>query len=677
MRPPAARRRSTSLRSAPTASERTRAAGRGDAIDHADRRRHRRHLHRPRGADRGRPACDAQAALDPRQLRRCGDRGRHRPARRAGLAARGAPGGAARLHGGDQRDRRAQRRQDRAAHHPGLPRRPRAAPDPRAGALRSALREAAAARAAPAALRGRGADRPRRRRDHAARRGRRGARDRAHPPTRHRGGRGVLPSFLRQSGARAAHRRAAAGCPAGPLRLALGRRAAAEARVRAHQHHGHQRLRRPAGAALPALDAGAARGGRRARPADGDAVERRHPGCALGPGQARADHRVRPGGRGGRGRARRAACGRPQRDHPRHGRHHRQGLADREGAGRVRRRVRGRGRHVEPRDARRWRRLRAQAAGDRHLRGRRGRRQHRLARQGGRAQDRPAQRRRPARPGLLRPGQRGADRDRRERRAGLPQSLGARRRRRADRSRARPPRGAGADRGAARPRPARERLRHPHRRQRQHDEGGARGHHLPRPRPARLRAARLRRQRRHARGRPRAHAPGRARDPAARRGRVQRARPPVLQARGERDRAVPPPRPGRADRRGGTALPAAGRAHRDAGRRRARRDHMVAPGRLPVLGPGVRAGRAAARARARPGRLGRAVPALRGGPPDPLRPRLLGRVPGRDREPPAGRVAPAARARRAPLRSRNPPRRPRAGATPTSAPRSAASRRRS
>ena len=36
------------------------------------------------------------------------------------------------------------------------------------------------------------------------------------------------------------------------------------------------------------------------------------------------------------------------------------------------------------------RRLRAQAAGDRHLRGRRRRRQHRLARRGGRAQGRPA-----------------------------------------------------------------------------------------------------------------------------------------------------------------------------------------------------------------------------------------------------------------------------------------------
>ena len=80
-----------------------------------------------------------------------------------------------------------------------------------------------------------------------------------------------------------------------------------------------------------------------------------------------------------------------QHDHPRHGRHHRQGLADRERAQvAYRRRVRGRRRHVGRAAARGRRRLRAQAAGDRHLRGRRRRRQHRLARPGGRAQGRPA-----------------------------------------------------------------------------------------------------------------------------------------------------------------------------------------------------------------------------------------------------------------------------------------------
>ena len=113
------------------------------STDHADRRRHRRDLHRPRGADR------ADGRLATRKLPST-------PANYAdaviagivellggsGLAALGARGGAARLHRRDQRHPRAQGRQDRAAHHQGLSRRPGAAADPRAGALRPAVREA-------------------------------------------------------------------------------------------------------------------------------------------------------------------------------------------------------------------------------------------------------------------------------------------------------------------------------------------------------------------------------------------------------------------------------------------------------------------------------------------------------------------------------------------------------
>ena len=151
------------------------------------------------------------------------------------------------------------------------------------------------------------------------------------------------------------------------------------------------------------------------------------------------------------------------------------------GADDPRRRVRGRRRHVGAKRARgRWR-LRPEAAGDRHLGGRRGRWQHRLARQGGVPEGRPGERRRGAGPGVLRRRQPAADGHRCQRRARLSQSRGARRRHGADPGGSGPPGGRGAHRETLGPRPARDRLRRAHGRQRQHDEGGQGGHHLSRP----------------------------------------------------------------------------------------------------------------------------------------------------------------------------------------------------
>ena len=127
-----------------------------------------------------------------------------------------------------------------------------------------------------------------------------------------------------------------------------------------------------------------------------------------------------------------------ERDRVRHGRHDREGVADRGRRRLARPRVRGRrlalGR--QPADARRGRA--AAHPDDRHRRGRRGRRLDRVARPGGRAAGRAAQRGRRARAGLLRARRRGADRHRRERRARLHPGRAARRRRRS-RSRASSP----------------------------------------------------------------------------------------------------------------------------------------------------------------------------------------------------------------------------------------------
>ena len=164
--------------------------------------------------------------------------------------------------------------------------------------------------------------------------------------------------------------------------------------------------------------------------------------------EAAARLRARVGACGGRRRrARHGEAARDrERDRLRHGRHDRQGVADRERLDLPRARVRGRRLDLgrQPADPRRGR---APAdPDDRHRRGRRRRRQHRLARSGGRPPGRPEERRRRARPGLLRARRRRADGHRRERRARL--HAGGTGRRRPDHDPARARRGG---RGSAWP----------------------------------------------------------------------------------------------------------------------------------------------------------------------------------------------------------------------------------
>ena len=110
------------------------------------------------------------------------------------------------------------------------------------------------------------------------------------------------------------------------LHLAVGRCAAADARIRAHQHDGDQRLYRPAGGGLSALADGPALQGRPQGAAEGDAVVGRNPRRGRGGRPAGADRRMRSGcGRDRRGQARHGGRLR-QPDQLRHGRHHRQVL---------------------------------------------------------------------------------------------------------------------------------------------------------------------------------------------------------------------------------------------------------------------------------------------------------------------------------------------------------------
>ena len=205
-----------------------------------------------------------------------------------------------------------------------------------------------------------------------------------------------------------------------------------------------------------------------------------------------------------RGRRRRAAPGGArgirQPHHPRHGRNHRQGIAHRTRADRLRGRVRGRRRHVVAQRAHGRGRVRAQAPGHRHLRGGGRRRLDRVARQGRVAQGGPAERRRGAGAGVLRRRQRRAHGDRRQRGPRLPQPGVARRRQRAHPVRACARGDGDPTGGSARARRGGDRVRRAHRRQREHDEGGQGGDHLPGTRPPRLHPDRVRRQRRGARG---------------------------------------------------------------------------------------------------------------------------------------------------------------------------------
>ena len=164
-------------------------------------------------------------------------------------------------------------------------------------ALQPALREAGAAGAAPAAAsRSTSGSTPHGQGARAARRGRRPS---ARRPSWSRGGRvgrgllAALPTPTRRtSGASASCCAGAAGL----VRLAVVRRPAGDPRVRADQHHGHQRLCRPGRAALPA----SLRRRARAAPAiDGaaadHAVERRdHVGARGGRASRRTSSRAGP-----------------------------------------------------------------------------------------------------------------------------------------------------------------------------------------------------------------------------------------------------------------------------------------------------------------------------------------------------------------------------------------------
>ena len=129
---------------------------------------------------------------------------------------------------------------------------------------------------------------------------------------------------------------------------------------------------------------------------DGAAAERPMNIIESGPGRRRGR---RPGAGARQG---------PRQDHHlRHGRHDRQGLDGRGRRGRARPGVRRRRRHHDRLAAADGRRLHAQGAGDRPRRGRRRRRLACLDRRRRRAAGRPGERRRLARPGLLRPGRHG------------------------------------------------------------------------------------------------------------------------------------------------------------------------------------------------------------------------------------------------------------------------------
>ena len=118
------------------------------------RRRRRRDVHRRRAPVRLGRGAGAQGALDAAGLRQGRRRRRARPARLRRRRDRGR----ARDDRCDERGAREARRADRDRHDPGLSRRARAAPDADAAPVRLLLEEAAAARPAPAALRGRRAD---------------------------------------------------------------------------------------------------------------------------------------------------------------------------------------------------------------------------------------------------------------------------------------------------------------------------------------------------------------------------------------------------------------------------------------------------------------------------------------------------------------------------------------
>ena len=195
-----------------------------------------------------RHAAHAQGALDARRLRP-GRRRRHARAARDGRrrARRASPGSSTRRPSPRTRCSRARARATALITTAGLPRRARDAPAPDPGHVRPPVREAAAARAAPAALRGRRADRrrggevvARARRERGAAAAARGRARRASRRSR---------SALLHSYANPDHERRAAEIVRevvgdGVYVTLLRRHPARDPRVRAHEHGGRQRVRR-------------------------------------------------------------------------------------------------------------------------------------------------------------------------------------------------------------------------------------------------------------------------------------------------------------------------------------------------------------------------------------------------------------------------------------------------
>ena len=333
-----------------------------------------------------------------------------------GRARHHRPGGARRRGGrllrpwrddGDQRDHRADRRQDRAGHHRGIPGRAgdRARQPPRS--LQPALPQGGPLRAAAAALRGARAGGRQGPGPCAAASGGPGPRGRGVPGRGGGGDRHPVPPLLRRARPRSRVRGLSARAPARRRHHRLPRDHPRMARVRARQHGRAQRLCAAHRAALFRHARGRPRRPRPRLPQDGDAVERRHHELRLGQGAPDHAARIGPGGRGQRRRAHRPPVRRARRDLSRHRRHHRQVLHHRGRRAQDHHRLPA-GSHAHPL------RLPGAGAGDRHRGDRRGRRLHRLVRRVGRALRRPAQRRRRSGARLLRPRRRRAHRDRRQ-----------------------------------------------------------------------------------------------------------------------------------------------------------------------------------------------------------------------------------------------------------------------
>ncbi len=281
---------------------------------HVHGHRRLRHDHRTAGKPQG--AHHARRPIARRD-------GRHRPA--AGRQRHSPLGHRSRRARDDallQRRDRAQGRQDRPDHDPGLPRHARDRPRAQVRALRHQYRQAGRARAAAPATGGARAHRRRRQRASAAGpdcgargRGKAGGGGR-------RLARGGLPALLRQHQSRATGARADRRAFPQAQPVGLDRCGAGDPRIRARLDDRDQRLHQAARRALPGHPRGRDRRSGDRRAAAADAVERRtyqhrggqaHARAAAGIGARRRRPRCRP--------ARERRWRRP-RAGLRHGRHH-------------------------------------------------------------------------------------------------------------------------------------------------------------------------------------------------------------------------------------------------------------------------------------------------------------------------------------------------------------------